>query len=96
MNKALALFCRLVLLLEYIPSYRRYYVWDPEVDIWGPGALKIKPVWRWSWRGSWGINLLARLGLLWRYIDHTNPWTDEDEAEYLGESEDSDNPSSEA
>jgi len=63
--------CRVVLLLDAIPRYGRLYQWlglDDNGDVKMGNAR-----WTWQRRGRWGLNLLDHFGLLWRYIDATNP-----------------------
>lgn len=55
--------CRLILLLEFIPAYRRTRRINPKTK-------DLDPVqWRFMWRGLWGFHLLSRLGWLWPYLD---------------------------
>lgn len=84
MNKPALLFCKVVLLLEWIPRYGRLYSFDPSWYEEDADVTKTSATVRWRWmrRGCWGINLLSKLNLLWPYIDHyerlqpTDVWKD--------------------
>jgi hypothetical protein len=79
--------CHLILQLDRIPRYGRLY------PAFGPGGLferldaqaKGLPVparkakWRYMKYGRWGLNLLDKIGLLWPYVDTTNPFGEEDD-----------------
>jgi hypothetical protein len=69
MNPWLVRFCELVMQLDRMSRYGRYYR-IKTVN----GEMVTSPA-RWSWqrRGRWGMNLLDRLGLLFPYIDHVDP-----------------------
>jgi hypothetical protein len=85
-NPALRQFCHLVMQLDRIPRYGRLY------PMRGPGGVKDRiearhegrPVpkkavsWRYQRRGRWGMNLLRRMGLFWRYLDATQPYEPND------------------
>lgn len=73
-------FCHLVIQLDRFPRYGRLYrgVRRPE------GGWDFKgPEWVWQRRGRWGLHLLDRMGLLWRYIDTImgpyEPYTEKEE-----------------
>lgn len=71
MNKWTMKFCHIVLQLDRIPRYGRLYTYH--------GSLKREDMtkhWEWQRRGRWGMNLLDRMGLMWKYIDATNPGWD--------------------
>lgn len=81
MSPAKLWFCRQVMRLDRIPRYGRLY------PLRGPGGVmdrldardegrtipKKAVEWRYQRRGHWGLNLLDRMGLLWPYIDATQP-----------------------
>lgn len=72
MNKMTKMFCHYVMYLNWIPRYGRYYTFLSEEertdDKWhGPAQ------WAWRKHGWWGMNILDRMGLMWKYIDETNP-----------------------
>lgn len=101
MNRTQRAFCRTVLLLEYIPAVRRVYILDFDAWVEAGGdheSFITETHWEWMWRGLWGFNLLSRWGLLWPYIDHGQPWSDNDHEEFMidWENTSEDNPSSEA
>jgi len=66
-------FCWCVMWLNLIPRYGRYYRWT---GIRGEGHRRSwdGPYWSFTWRGYWGMNILMRLGLFWRYTD--GKWVD--------------------
>jgi hypothetical protein len=86
MSPMLQWFCHLVMQLDRVPRYGRLYPWN------GPGGVKDRieakhkgrPVprkavrWHYQRRGRWGMNLLQRMGLMWRYFDATQPWRPND------------------
>jgi hypothetical protein len=81
MSPMLQRFCYLVMQLDRIPRYGRLY------PLRGPGGVRDqieakhegRPIprravhWRYQRRGRWGMNLLQRMGLMWRYFDATQP-----------------------
>jgi hypothetical protein len=71
MSAWLRWFCRLIMLLEWIPAYRRMYIWNEEAQRFSD------PHWRWfpPRRGMWGIAVLTRLNLFHRYLD-TLEWVE--------------------
>lgn len=62
MNIQTLLFCRVILYLDYIPRYGRYY------RVLGDGLFG-PTEWKFWKRGYWGTNILDKLGLLDRIID---------------------------
>ena len=64
MNLCLYLFCRVVVQLNRIPRYGRYYRLRPE-------GLEQTARWAWSQNGRWGWDLLDRMGLFWDYLDES-------------------------
>lgn len=80
MNRWQVLLCRCVMQLDRIPRYGRLYRLRTETR-----TVDKKPHWEWQRRGRWGMNLLDRMGLLWKYIDHTNPgWADDEDESLSG------------
>lgn len=55
--------CRMILLLEFLPAYRRVRRINPKTKEIDP------PVWRFMRRGLWGFHLLTRLGWFWPYLN---------------------------
>ena len=77
MNKMTKTFCHFVSYLNYLPRYGRSYRLIPPAERVKEDDLFDPPVWGWRKNGYWGMNLLDRFGLLWKYIDETNPELEE-------------------
>jgi hypothetical protein len=69
--------CNLILQLDRLPRYGRYYELRPQRH--PDDSEQLGPaIWTWQRYGHWGINILDRLGWLW-------PWMDECEKRGLME-----------
>jgi hypothetical protein len=62
-------FCWCVMWLDLIPRYGRYYRWTGVVDEGEHRRTWDGPHWSFQRYGHWGMNVLIRLGLFWRYTD---------------------------
>lgn len=79
MRKPTIWLCKAILLLEYLPAYRRFYTFDSaNIDDFLDNQKK--PHWRYCppGRGLWGFHLLDDLGLLWPYLDRYENEEDSD------------------
>jgi hypothetical protein len=64
--------CNMILYLDRIPRYGRLYRLEdiPEdPDSMTRDWKKAAAIWTWQRHGHWGINLLDRMGLMWRWLD---------------------------
>jgi len=73
MNRLTKTFCHCVTYLNYIPRYGRYYRLIPPAERVKEDDLFDPVQWAWRRHGWWGMNILDRMGLMWKYIDETNP-----------------------
>jgi hypothetical protein len=74
--------CRLILLLDYVPAYRRSYRVNPKTKDLEP------PVWGWWRHGCWGTLWLDRRDWYWPYtnlIMKDVPWERVDEGKDISE-----------
>lgn len=55
--------CRIILLLDFVPACRRIQRYNSKTKELEP------PVWRFMWRGLWGMHILSRRGWLWPYLN---------------------------
>jgi hypothetical protein len=55
--------CRVVRFADYVPRYGRIYRWNQKTQQLDP------PIWKFRWRGLWGLYLLNRFGLLWPHLN---------------------------
>ena len=67
LNKTGVKFCDVVIQLDRIPRYGRFYRIDPKTMTTG------KAEWEYQKLGRWGTYLLDDLDLLWKHIEHYNP-----------------------
>lgn len=64
------IFCRVVMRLDWIPRYGRFYRVHFSEDSDGKKKTTLGPArWTWQRRGRWGMYLLDRMGLMWWFID---------------------------
>lgn len=72
-------FCWTVWQLNRVPRFGRLYRVPRNAE--GKlmfGREHLIKEWKWQRHGHWGLNILKRMGLLWRWLYHQEPgWADE-------------------
>ena len=71
MNKMKMKFCHLILYLNMIPRYGRFYTYKGLDE---NGDIITEKHWMYVKNGFWGINILDRMNLFWPYLDATQPY----------------------